>query len=321
MNVEQIIKNIKELIAENRIKYAIELMLKTCENTELFDQIVLQSAKYANFEKQIIDDLLSTDEKNIQYSKIINALLQIVDKFILIQNTTNDFIEKPDLLKSKNSEKLEFIRNEKSENNNGIIIGKIESNNSPVKIENIQGDKVIIYKEQDINEHLDLKFSKINVSIPYGYILNAIDENNKKYSVYAQPKSHKKGMPNSHSQDIVLTFDVTNPNKSEIRIIDLYIEVKEFHSVKIIKISPVASAGETRKYFCNIEPIKQKYICNKLFKHDYIKISQGELEHFGVNVNTTTAGIYLISICLKYSFNGNEIIRDVGQVDRHVGFY
>lgn len=229
--------------------------------------------------------------------------------------------EREDTLAFQKTYKEEMIKTENIKDNDGIIIGKIESQNSPIQIENIKGDKVVINNEQNITDHINLKYSSIDVGIPYGYFMNAIDKNGKKYSVYAQPKSYQIGVPNSHSQDIVLTFDVTNPNKSDIRIIDLYVEVLNYIPVEIIETNPVASAGETRKYFCNIEPEFKKYTCKKLFKHDYIKISYGELEHFGINVNTSTRGIYKIGMVLKYSFNGKEIISEVGQVYRLVGYF
>lgn len=205
----------------------------------------------------------------------------------------------------------------------GVSIGSIEAKQGNIAVEQVQGNKFIVHKEP-ANSNLPPLFSKIEVGIPYGYFMEAIDsrDGNKKFEVYAQPTSKVEGVPNPHSQDIVLSFDITNPNDLEMRIAKIYVEVLEYYSVQILQTHPVASAGETRKYFCNIKNLPASYECRQISnKYDFVKLSRGELEHFGINVNTKIRGIYKLGVSIEYSLAADTKKIVVGDLRKEVGFF
>lgn len=177
--------------------------------------------------------------------------------------------------------------------------------------------------EKDKTITLPPEVSQLDVGIPYGYIMDAeaIDVPNRVFSVYAQPISAVKGQPNEHSQDVVIKFDITNPNYSEMRIANIYIEVIEYHRVTILKTTPVAAGGNIREFFCDINPELKVYTAKPLISNfDYVKLSQGELEYFGVNINTTIPGIYRLKVSFDYSIGGIIKHKEVGTTDE-IGFF
>jgi len=60
--------------------------------------------------------------------------------------------------------------------------------------------------------------------------------------------------PNPHGTDVVLSFDVTSSSVLQLRITRLFVEVLEYIPIVSVEINPVMSAGETRRYFCNLGP-------------------------------------------------------------------
>lgn len=212
---------------------------------------------------------------------------------------------------------------EQESENAGLQIGKLENNNGLVNIENIQGNKIVI-KDNDVDQPLKpLVFSEIDVNIPYGYFMDAVDRKSSvKYSVYAEPRSEIEGQPNPHSQDIVLGFDITNPNSFELRVVGLYIDVLEYRSVSVLATHPVSSAGKVKKFFCNIKSKNGSYPCTLLSNdYDFVKIARGELENFGINVNTVEPGVYKLGLAIEFSIGGKTEKVEIGKLDRLVGFF
>lgn len=165
-------------------------------------------------------------------------------------------------------------------------------------------------------------FGNINVEIPYGYFVSATDKSGIRQTVYGQPISRVEGVPNEHSQDVILEFDVTNPNAMELRLTKLEIEVTQFFEGSNMSSDPVASAGDTRRYFCNLQSKPGLYACKPLSADfDFIKVAKGELEHFGVNVNTRTRGIYQLAVWVEYAVGTEKQRTKVGDVPRRVGFF
>jgi hypothetical protein len=166
--------------------------------------------------------------------------------------------------------------------------------------------------------------SKIQVETPYGYLMvaNTREEPKELFKVYAQPVSQVAGNPNPHSQDIVLEFDIINLSKLEIRIIDIYVDVLKYYSVNVLEIHPLMSAGTTRRYFCDLSSTCDSYKCIQLSKgYDFIKLSSGELEHIGINVNTTIEGVYKLGASILYSLLGEQRRVKVGELEEAVGFF
>jgi len=182
---------------------------------------------------------------------------------------------------------------------------------------------LIVFNRPAINNELSitpLKVSQLDVSIPYGYIMKACAAN-RIFEVYAQPTSAMQGIPNEHAQDIILEFDVTNPNYLEARIVDIYIEVIEYHHVEILGIAPIWAGGHMRKFFCNIGPELKVYKAKPLTtEFDYIKLLHGEIEYFGIHVNTITPGVYKLKVSFDYSIGGVVKHQDVG-ITPEIGFF
>jgi hypothetical protein len=169
-----------------------------------------------------------------------------------------------------------------------------------------------------------LVFSEIEVEIPYGYAMTATstERPGEHYWVYAQPVSQVEGTPNPHSQDIVLDFDVTSRSQLEARIVAIYVDVRSYHAVQIEELSPLESAGETRRYFCSIMPKPGSYECRELSgEYDFIKLSPGELEHIGISTNTAAEGVYELGVSLIYSLGGKRERVQVGELTQPVGFF
>ena len=172
---------------------------------------------------------------NKHIDKIVTAVLMVVCVILII------------LFNYKKDDKEGEVAFEPSkitptiENGNNVVI--IDQNNGNVFIENIQGDKVIA--EDNMNNIKEPIFSKIDIHIPYGYFMKGIYRDEEIY-VYAQPISEKEGLPNPHSQDIVINFNITNQNEFDIKIDCFYIEVLDFFKLNNITVMPVMSAGDTR---------------------------------------------------------------------------
>lgn len=188
----------------------------------------------------------------------------------------------------------------------------------------VEGDRHQIIASQSSKTALSPIFSPIEVDIPYGFIVRATHKNQKdrEFFVNAQSTSEVEGVPSSKAQDICLIFDMTNPQQMEMRMQDIYVEVLDYHEVDILEVSPTLSAGKTRKYFCNIKPNLGIYPCVQLSNEfDYIKLSYGELEHFGISVNTITEGIYKLRVKMTFSVAGEVQGVIVGDVQEEVGFF
>lgn len=166
-------------------------------------------------------------------------------------------------------------------------------------------------------------FGLINVNLPYGYFMQACaNDGNREFNVYAQPTRSIIPPLSAHSQDIILEFDITNPNAMSLRIIHLYVEVLEFISVTVDTTTPVAAAGRVRRFFCNIRNSKGLYQAeNAADNFDFIKLTEGELERMAIHVNTPDQGIYSLSIKLEYAIGEDSYREDVGRVPRMVGFF
>jgi hypothetical protein len=165
-----------------------------------------------------------------------------------------------------------------------------------------------------------LKVSQLHVDFPYGYVMEACTPN-RIFEVYAQPTSVVQGIPNEHAQDVIIKFDVTNPNYLESRIVNIYIEVIEYYQVDILKITPLLGVGHMRNFFCNIDPELKVYVANPLTtEFDYIKLSSGEIEYFGIHVNTITPGVYKLKASFDYSIGGVVKHQDVG-ITSEIGFF
>lgn len=104
-----------------------------------------------------------------------------------------------------------------------------------------------------------------------------------------------------------ITFDVINPNRLDLRISRLYVDVLKFIDVDIIGVWEGALGGGMmmREYGCEIEPEIGRYDCHQISEgYDYIRLSSGEMEAFRINVEAVKEGIYELRLGMEYSIGG-----------------
>lgn len=124
----------------------------------------------------------------------------------------------------------------------------------------------------------------------------------------------------SPSDGAELLFDITNPNEMELRIDEININVVEYQPVYFLDVMPYAGIGTTRRYSCTIAASAGSYKCKQTSSdYDYIKLSFGELEHFGINVHVQTDGIYTMCVNIRYSLAGQ--MKDVTSDAVSIGFF
>ncbi|MBV6425974.1 MAG: hypothetical protein KIPDCIKN_00465 [Haliscomenobacter sp.] len=71
---------LRELIAQNRLKETIDTLMALTRNTRLFDEVIHQSSRFAQYEKLIIQGTEETDTLEQRRDKISIALLHLVDQ-------------------------------------------------------------------------------------------------------------------------------------------------------------------------------------------------------------------------------------------------
>lgn len=124
----------------------------------------------------------------------------------------------------------------------------------------------------------------------------------------------------SPTEGAELLFDITNPNEMEMRIDEIEVNVIEYQSAYFLDVMPYAGTGTTRRYSCTVAASVGSYKCKQMSKdYDYVKLSFGELEHFGINVYAQTAGIYTMRVNVRYSLAGQ--MRDIASDTISIGFF
>jgi hypothetical protein len=78
MNKDIINNKIRELIAKDKLKEAIELLRNNAKTNDLLNDVIMQSAKYNEVKNLIRKDIISFEQANISKAKIRNALLDLV---------------------------------------------------------------------------------------------------------------------------------------------------------------------------------------------------------------------------------------------------
>jgi hypothetical protein len=164
---------------------------------------------------------------------------------------------------------------------------------------------------------------EIDVNIPYGFIMEAeAVSGGRTFSVYAQPSRTIARPISQPAQDVILSFDITNPNHNDLRISAVYVEVVEFIPVRVLETTPVAAGGHTWRLFCNVRSSKGRYKAELVSDaYDYIKLSDGEMERLAVHVNSPDTGIYSLGLSVEYAIGSTPLTVDLGRVPRLVGFF
>ena len=71
-----------ELIEDNRLKEAIDLLKKETKDTYLYNQVIVLSASYEDYLKLEITGMEDYSVRTQKRSQLVNGLLYIVDKIV-----------------------------------------------------------------------------------------------------------------------------------------------------------------------------------------------------------------------------------------------
>jgi hypothetical protein len=121
------------------------------------------------------------------------------------------------------------------------------------------------------------------------------------------------------------TFDISNPNQLDLRVVRLYVDVLKFIAVNIIGVwqGDMGGGMRVREFGCQIKPAVGSYNCQQISDgFDYIKLSFGEMEAFRINVGVVKTGIYHLRLGVEYSVGGkmnrieaDDQIQEIGVFD------
>jgi hypothetical protein len=122
-----------------------------------------------------------------------------------------------------------------------------------------------------------------------------------------------------------LTFDVTNPNQFDMRLVRFYVDVIKYARIDIIGLREQTEYGGgmmVREFGCEIDPKIGSYECFQISQgFDYIKLSSGEMETFGVNIGAVAEGIYWLRLGMEYSIGGETRKIEADNCIQEMGVY
>jgi len=120
------------------------------------------------------------------------------------------------------------------------------------------------------------------------------------------------------------TFDVTNPNTLDMRIVRFYVDVLKFIDVDIIGVWEGDRGGgmRVRRFTCEIEPKVGRYECfSASDEFDYVRLSSGEMEAFCINLSVVAQGIYTVRLGMEYSIGGELRKIEVDNEIKQIGLF
>ncbi|NTV46381.1 MAG: hypothetical protein HGB11_07650 [Chlorobiales bacterium] len=103
-----------------------------------------------------------------------------------------------------------------------------------------------------------------------------------------------------------LEFELTNPNREELSIREINVEVLNYEKAYLLRTIPYAGIGRTRRHTCTVKPtVGHAFRCIPTDnEHDFIKLANNELERFRLTVDATCGGLYRLAVTLSYSVGG-----------------
>jgi hypothetical protein len=151
---------------------------------------------------------------------------------------------------------------------------------------------------------------------PASFSMRAIDLTN--------PQRFFDGITACPLHTVGLTFDVTNPNKLDMRLVRFFIDVTEFTDISIIRVytGDLGGGAIIRKFTCEIAPRVGRYACAQVSDgFDYIRLSSGEMETSRVDVTASMEGVYRLTLAIEYSIGGE--VRTIAATDdiQEIGFF
>jgi hypothetical protein len=75
----QVIKELKNLIAKNKLKKAIDQLRELLEHTPLLRQAILQERRFHDLQQKIMMNTISEEEANLQKNQLSLSLIQLLD--------------------------------------------------------------------------------------------------------------------------------------------------------------------------------------------------------------------------------------------------
>ncbi len=107
-----------------------------------------------------------------------------------------------------------------------------------------------------------------------------------------------------------LRLVVTNKNTYDMSVDKLFVDVAEFMDVDIVEYrgGGWAMAGMARHgYTCQLAECSGRYECVPVSRnYDYIRLSNGEMEQFSVDVRSGAPGVYTVRPGLEYSIGAEH---------------
>lgn len=114
-------------------------------------------------------------------------------------------------------------------------------------------------------------------------------------------------LPDEH--DFSIEFEIISNAKSDIRITDIYVEVKNWTPInEILRIVPHMGVGQKRLFFCLINKEPKAYPCRFEVPKGYVKLCEREMEVIRLQINALQEGIYDLAISVHYSVGGKTAI-------------
>lgn len=184
----------------------------------------------------------------------------------------------------------------KSLRDQGVHANSHGDDSPAVAVGSMQGSTINIGGPGELTQDKDPILGAPSLHCAYGYGV----ETNSGYRGDGQKVARDtRTMPRDH---VELSFDVTNPNGLDMRIVELSLVVVKWEAGGVISAEPYASGGQIRRYQCWFDRKPGSYHVEQVSRdYDYIKLKAGEVERFAISASTTSVGTYDLGIMVKFS--------------------
>lgn len=113
--------------------------------------------------------------------------------------------------------------------------------------------------------------------------------------------------PQAQPGVVSLSFDLSNPNSAQMRLAGLSLRVLRYQPAVFVSVNARLASAHARRYRCELATDSTDYACEqRAADYDYIKLSAGEMEFFGIDVSAPRPGIYEVQAVVEYSVAGES---------------
>lgn len=107
---------------------------------------------------------------------------------------------------------------------------------------------------------------------------------------------------------IALSFDLSNLNTADLRLVALRIQVVDYYPAQILGVTTHLGVGHERRYVCGLGLERAAaYRCEKREAgYDFIKLAPAEMEFFSIELRAAASGLYVIRPLIEYSVAGSS---------------